>query len=98
MLDATFAHYIAQQRDTHVPDASQRIGTRLPGAQLPHHVRLSSKPAGLAKIISTNVQYLRQDGLHLQRTMRALDEDPQLLKAWLKEQRRLFKEQESDFF
>ena len=67
-------------------------------AQLPHHVRLSSKPAGLAKIISTNVQYLRQDGLHLQRTMRALDEDPQLLKAWLKEQRRLFKEQESDFF
>ena len=67
-------------------------------AQLPQHVRLSSKPAGLAKIISTNVQYLRQDGLHLQRTMRALDEDPQLLKAWLKEQRRLFKEQESDFF
>lgn len=67
-------------------------------AQLPHHVRLSSKPAGLAKIISTNVQHLRQDGLHLQRTMRALDEDPQLLKAWLKEQRRLFKEQESDFF
>ena len=67
-------------------------------AQLPQHVRLSSKPAGLAKIISTNVQHLRQDGLHLQRTMRALDEDPQLLKAWLKEQRRLFKEQESDFF
>ena len=58
----------------------------------------SSKPAALLKALSAHLQHLRQHNLHLQRTMRALDEDPQLLKAWLKEQRRLFKEQESDFF
>ena len=67
-------------------------------AQLPQHVRLSSKPASLAKAITADLQNLRQHSLRLQRTMRALDEDPQQLKAWLKEQRRLFKEQESDFF
>ena len=67
-------------------------------AQLPQHVRLSSKPASLAKAITADLQNLRQHSLRLQRTMRALDEDPQQLKAWLKEQRRLIKEQDFYFF
>lgn len=54
----------------------------------------SSKPAALLKALSAHLQHLRQHSLHLQRTMRALDEDPQLLKAWLKEQRRLQKSQD----
>ena len=48
----------------------------------------SSKPAALLKALSAHLQHLRQHNLHLQRTMRALHEDPQLLKAWIKEQRR----------
>lgn len=48
----------------------------------------SSKPAALLKALSAHLQHLRQHNLHLQRTMRALHDDPQLLKAWIKEQRR----------
>lgn len=48
----------------------------------------SSKPAALLKALSAHLQHLRQHNLHLQRTMRVLHDDPQLLKAWIKEQRR----------
>ena len=54
----------------------------------------SSKPAALLKALSAHLQHLRQHNLHLQRTMRALHDDPQLLKAWIKEQRRQQKTQD----
>lgn len=46
-----------------------------------------SKPSALRKLLRAHLQQLRQDSLHLQDTMRALQTDPQALKAWIKAQR-----------
>ena len=46
-----------------------------------------SKPSALRKLLRAHLQQLRQDSLYLQDTMRALQTDPQGLKAWIKAQR-----------
>lgn len=46
-----------------------------------------SKPSALRKLLHAHLQQLRQDSLYLQDTMRALQTDPQALKAWIKAQR-----------
>lgn len=55
----------------------------------------SSKPSALRKLLRAHLQQLRQDSLHLQDTMRALQTDPQGLKAWIKAQRHGQKAQDS---
>lgn len=56
-------------------------------AQLLPWVPGPSKPSALRKLLRAHLQQLRQDSLHLQDTMRALQTDPQALKAWIKAQR-----------